>query len=253
MRFFRNIKYYLAKFYIWLIFTKFFPKAKPFSWLFISNLPSALHNAEIAFEEGADGAFLIQMEDLGINDLDEMYKVIHQEFFTWWIGINDSTRPVVNVFDTINPTVSGLWTDDARIMEWPDHQPEADIIQAARSDSKWNGLYFGGVALKGQRPVQNIELAAKIATQYMDVVTTSGRGTGFVPEVEKIRAMKAAIGKHPLGIASGISPDNVHDFTPIADAFLVATSLLEKGTENFDCSRVRDLVQAVRGSTPQKR
>ena len=59
--------------------------------------------------------------------------------------------------------------------------------------------------------------------------------------------MKEAIGDHPLAIASGISLENVEQFLPYSDAFLVATSLLKPGTEDFDPQRVKDLVRAVRG------
>ena len=75
----------------------------------------------------------------------------------------------------------------------------------------------------------------------MDVVTTSGERTGKPPEVTKISDMKNAIGNTPLGIASGISIDNISDYIPIADCFLVASSMLQPGTDNFDRGKVRDL------------
>lgn len=204
-------------------------------------------NAEVAFEAGADGTFLISMEGMPHEKLAKMHEMVRGEYLAWWVGVNFLDVPTVKVFDTLNSNISGVWVDDSAIDEWAEKQVEAEKIQQAREKSGWKGLYFGGVAFKYQREVNNLEKAAQIATKYMDVVTTSGKGTGSAPDVEKIARMKGAIGNFPLGIASGISPDNVHEFKDVADCFIVATSLLVPGTERFDKSRVRDLIQAVRG------
>jgi predicted TIM-barrel enzyme len=63
--------------------------------------------------------------------------------------------------------------------------------------------------------------------------------------VEKIARMKEAIGTHPLAIASGITPENVEQYLPIANCFLVATGISSDFT-TLDPSRVRDLVGRVR-------
>ena len=206
-----------------------------------------LKNAEIAFGAGADGAFLISMQGMQHEELSEMHKLVRSEFSTWWLGVNYLDLPAIKIFDSLNSNIPGVWTDDARISEWVLRQIEAEQIQTARERSRWKGLYFGGVAFKYQRPVKNVELVAQLAAQFMDVVTTSGSRTGSAPENEKISKMKAAIGDTPLAIASGISPDNVRNYLDVADCFLVATSLLTPGKEEFDPSRVKDLVQAVRG------
>ena len=39
-------------------------------------------------------------------------------------------------------------------------------------------LYFGGVAFKYQRPVDDLAEATTKASRFIDVVTTSGAGTG---------------------------------------------------------------------------
>jgi predicted TIM-barrel enzyme len=83
----------------------------------------------------------------------------------------------------------------------------------------------------------------------MDVVTTSGPGTGHAAEVEKIRRMKQALADAPLAIASGIAPENVGHYLPYADAFLVATGISRSFTE-LDATRVRLLVECVRSFSP---
>jgi predicted TIM-barrel enzyme len=78
----------------------------------------------------------------------------------------------------------------------------------------------------------------------MDVITTSGMATGSAPAVEKIRSMREAIGKHPLAIASGMTPENVSQFMPYADAFLVATGI-SKSSYELDPAKVAAFVKAI--------
>jgi predicted TIM-barrel enzyme len=78
----------------------------------------------------------------------------------------------------------------------------------------------------------------------MDVVTTSGPGTGQAAHVEKIRTMKAALGDFPLAIASGITPENVKDYLPFSDCYLVATGISDS-FEELNPDRVRALVNTV--------
>ena len=74
----------------------------------------------------------------------------------------------------------------------------------------------------------------------MDVVTTSGPGTGQVAHVEKIRIMKESLGDFPLAIASGINPDNILEYLSYSDCFLVATGI-SRSFEELDLSLVTEL------------
>jgi predicted TIM-barrel enzyme len=138
-----------------------------------------------------------------------------------------------------------VWVDNAGIDEMADEQTQAERTAAAQAKSGWQGLYFGGVAFKYQRPVANLARAAVLATRYMDVVTTSGSGTGQAAHQEKIRTMKQAVGDFPLAIASGITPENVHRYLGLADCFLVATGISSSWSE-LDPRRVASLVSAAR-------
>ena len=55
------------------------------------------------------------------------------------------------------------------------------------------------------------------------------------------------LGDHPLAIASGITPENVADYLPFADCFLVATGISTR-IEELDAHRTRALIQAVRAA-----
>jgi predicted TIM-barrel enzyme len=148
------------------------------------------------------------------------------------------------VFGAVSGKVSGVWVDNAGVEEAQEQQPYAERVLAARAARVPGCLYFGGVAFKYQRPVEDLEAACQVAARYRDVVTTSGPGTGHAAEVEKIRRMKQALGGTPLGIASGITPENVGDYLPHADCLLVATGISRSFTE-LDPALVLALVQRV--------
>lgn len=219
----------------------------------VQDTEHAIRNAGIAREAGADGVFLISMEGMPYWDLAKIKDQVKEEFSDWWVGVNYLDLRIGSTFEVVEVNTDGVWNDDAKINVQSEGQLIADKVEEIRREAEarggFKGLYFGGVAFKYIKPEvarEDLGLAAKLATRYMDVVTTSGDKTGSAPDVEKIQIMKAAIGEHPLGIASGISPDNVHQFKD-ADAFLVATSILVPNTDEFDPARVKALVEAVRG------
>lgn len=213
----------------------------------VEDMRQTMKNAGIAKKSGADGVFLISMRGMWSDDLLEIQRVVKKEFPAWWVGVNLLGENSANIFSKLDEYVSGLWADNARINEQTESQVEAEAINSARESSNWKGLYFGGVAFKYQRQVSNLSLAARIATRNMDVITTSGPGTGQAADFEKIATIKASVGDFPVAIASGISPENVSIYRDVADCYLVATSLLIPGTEDFDHFRVCDLVQSARG------
>ena len=106
-------------------------------------------------------------------------------------------------------------------------------------------MYFGGVAFKYQRPVNEWAKAARIAVNYMDVVTTSGPATGRPAYLGKIKEMKQAIRNKLLAIASGITPQNIRGYLGVTDCFLVATGI-SKNFWELDTSLVKELVRGVR-------
>jgi predicted TIM-barrel enzyme/protein-tyrosine-phosphatase len=214
----------------------------------LGDARQALRNAGIAYDAGCDGVFLIN-HSVDFASLLAIHREVAAAFQGWWIGVNCLDLDPHEVFAQLPPSVGGVWVDNAFIEEAREEQPAAEAIDAARRHSGWEGLYFGGVAFKYQRPVYELEAAARRAARFMDVVTTSGTGTGIAAQLEKIRAMKSALGTHPLAIASGITPENVHQYLPLADSFLVATGVSRDGGRDFwhfDPDRVAALVSTVR-------
>lgn len=72
-------------------------------------------------------------------------------------------------------------------------------------------------------------------------------GTRQAADYEKIATIKASVGDFPSAIDSGITPENISTWRDAADCYLVASSLLISGTEDFDYSRVSDLIHAAKG------
>lgn len=206
-----------------------------------------LQNAEIAQKEGADGVFLISMKGMPHSKLARVHENLRNEVGDLWIGVNYLDLTAEATFSHLKG-IPGVWIDNAQIDEKNPIQLNAHQIEESRKRSRWKGLYFGGVAFKYQRTVEDLEKAAQIAMRYVDVVTTSGEGTGSAPDIAKIKRMKAALQEAPLAVASGISPENVHNYLEDVDCFLVATQILVPGREEFDPSRMRDLIQIVRSS-----
>lgn len=209
-------------------------------------------NADRAIEAGADGIWLINHHEhvtgQKLVDYADMLTGVYPDL---WVGINRLDEPSRNAFYGLTSAVKGVWTDNAQVDERKAarEQNAAVSIMSARDRSHFRGVYFGGFAFKGQRLVTDLGAGARIATSFMDVVTTSGPQTGTAPSTEKVQSIRDAIGDFPLAVASGISPENVHLFRPYVDAFIVATSIITPRSELelFDPARLRALIQAARG------
>ncbi len=210
----------------------------------VESLDQAEHNAGIAYMAGCDGVFLIN-HGMSVDKLLEIHYVVASNFRNWWVGVNFLGLRPEEVFAKGTRRMAGIWTDNMGIDERAESQLEAEAAQRAREASGWNGLYFGGVAFKYQREVDDLESAARIAARYADVVTTSGPGTGEAASRDKIVRLRNALGDTPLAIASGITPENVGDYLDVADCFLVATGISKSWTE-LDYDRVCQLVDSVR-------
>jgi hypothetical protein len=203
-----------------------------------------LRNAARAFDNGADGVFLINHR-ITEAELSACYDALRSKRPEAWIGLSFLGRGPSDALALMPPDASGLWVGDAGVHEAGGPSPQADAFRAARAARNWAGLYFGGVAFKHQRPVADVAAAAAAAAAAdVDVVTTSGEATGRAAPVEKIAAMKAALGDHPLAVASGVTPENVHRYAGLLDAVLVATGVSDCDAE-LNPARIGRLARAL--------
>lgn len=210
-----------------------------------TSLDQVLRNAGVAVEAGADGVFLIN-HTISSDDLLAYHDVVRGRLPDLWVGLNCLDRRPTWVAE--HPRVRGMWTDNAYVDETMVVQGNAGLIEHRnRTLAGWDGIYFGGVAFKGQRKVRPEHLgdAARHAMRHVDVVTTSGPGTGMAADVDKLRTMRDALGDHPLALASGVTSSNVGQYLPYVDAFLV-TSSISRDFEDLDLALTRQLVEVVR-------
>lgn len=246
----------------------------------VENREQTLRSIEAAVTGGADGCFLIQHREDQVL-LRKMYRAARRDFPNFWTGLNflgkgpasaarlamsqprRERREMLGVGEV--PTPDGLWVDDPLAVEqftWevkscrgprPEefldiHAPEISVHAGYDGNLLPAALYFAGAGFKyqGNKGV-SLEEECRIVMRRSDVVTTSGDRTGQPPTVQKIERIRGAIGPEtPLAIASGVSAENVRQFLPFTQAFLVASSVTGPG-EIADADKVRALVGAARG------
>ena len=188
-------------------------------------------NIEKSANAGADGSFLINHAGISVDELIESYIEFKNYRENFVLGINIlgvSPKEAMDV--AISVSADAFWSDESFVRSYEDYQFESELDWMDEKRKSYKGLYFGGVAFKTQEECTDYEKAAKNAIGHMDVITTSGTGTGIAPEEEKIKIMKNAIGSNKLGIASGVNYDNIDKFK-LADYLLVATGVQDSWTE----------------------
>lgn len=201
----------------------------------------ALEQAALCAGCGADGVFLIWhggcWEDLA-GVASQARRVCS------WVGVNALDLDPVGVFSALVPAaqVDGIWCDDAGVDERAAAQTSAERVDVARAG--FGGLYFGGVAFKYQRHVDDLEAAAMAAVGHMDVLCTSGAGTGSAPTAEHVARL--ATGVLPVAVASGVSAENAAELVAAGARALLVASSLEVEFGRIDAGRLEKLIGAVR-------
>lgn len=208
----------------------------------------ALEAVHVACSLGLKGVFLID-QIMHEDDVLALVREIRDLHHGLWVGVNLLSRSPAEALVTALGgcgTIDGIWSDNAGIDEHRAEQSDAEVFVTARREVSWHGLYFGGVAFKYQRQVAREDLGrvASRAPAYMDVVCTSGPGTGVAADVEKVRGLHGGLGGHALALASGITSQNARDYLPYVQAFLVGTGI-EASLGVLDPKKIESLLQAM--------
>lgn len=212
----------------------------------------ALRAVSVAHSLGVKGVFLI---DQGMSERDvlALARMVRETYPTMWLGINLLSRTAAMSLTVTHNNrgwgIDGIWSDWAGIEEqraMGSSHPEAEAFLNARRAARWNGLYFGGVAFKYQCEVapSDLSAAAEMSIPYMDVLCTSGPGTGHAADIEKVRALRAGLGDHAMALASGVTPENVQIYMPYVQAFLVGTGI-EQQLGVLDPAKIEALLKAM--------
>jgi predicted TIM-barrel enzyme len=211
--------------------------------------PSGLfESVAVAQDAGCDGVFLIN-QGMGTAELLAELPRVKERHSGLWVGVNLLGYDPAEILRLPEASLlDGLWADDAGV-DAMDAGAAAEAQrrwQAARQETGWRGLYFGGTAFKTQAPVPPARLAevGRRAAAFVDVVTTSGPATGRAAPLEKVLRLREALGEHPMALASGVTPENVREMLPHVDAFLVATGI-EQQFGRLDPARTRALADLI--------
>jgi predicted TIM-barrel enzyme len=215
----------------------------------VVNRDQAIHNVSTANQAGAHGAFLISHGQVQAFFLNKIIEAAANAVPGFWLGVNYLDLGAENSFGAVPSTCGGLWVDNPMLVEGNKKQSGGEFINIVRDARELNEiLYFGGVAFKYQQPVKDLAGMVKTAIPYVDVLTTSGPGTGKAADVAKVSTMREAIGAEGLlGLASGVTVENAASFLPFVNTFLVATGINKPGTDDLDPDLTKALADIVRG------
>ena len=111
---------------------------------------------------------------------------------------------------------------------------------------------FADVHVKHAVPLGNwtIEDAARDTVErgLADALIVSGAGTGLAADLADVERVRRTCPATKILLGSGVTLDNVRDFLPVADGFIVASSLKLNGrlSNPVDPKRVAALARALR-------
>lgn len=239
---------------------KKFPESRRLPVIRLQSNTQAVEQAGIAIGAGADGVFIIDHKKSTYEDhaiLADAAREVMDAHPNLWVGVNCLTADAVGSLKFFGEDVGtdGVWSDNA--VNWHSHlertdignleriRPYGGILDEHRQEIK--AVLFGGLAMKGPGYIDDPFEAAtfiEYAKGYVDVVTTSGPGTGIASPIERLRQIRLAMDLgEKLAVASGVDAHNIADQARYADYFLVASSIETKPMSGiFDPKKLRQLM-----------
>ena len=183
--------------------------------------------------------------------------------------INHNTKKNTSKKDNI---LNGLWVDNGGIRLTKQHEKTNKTVGKYAFDLASlrslqfkhykikDFLYFGGIDFKYQGQIRKLsgisggndgyikeisDLGRFASAGFMDIVCTSGAGTGQSADVDKMKAFtKATRDRSLLAVASGVSPENVSNYIGNCDFILIATGV-SYDFHTFDEKKMKALRDAI--------
>jgi predicted TIM-barrel enzyme len=185
----------------------------------------ALRNAKHAADAGCYGVFLIEMN--GSNQaLRPAATSIKSQLPALKVGINFlGVDPLDALQLNVTAGLDMTWTDEqlthSQYEPWDEATGIAECLKSCKPH-----LMFVGVAFKHQAFEPHPKHAANKAVDLGFIPTTSGPATGVPADDHSIAEIRSGLpAKAPLAIASGITPANIAQFSPLVTHILVATGI----------------------------
>lgn len=190
------------------------------------------YNIDILYEyyvqKKIDGIIIINT-NCSLDILFNTLNIMKNKYPDLWIGINILGY---NIFEVLNylteiTMVNGLWIDNSYVTD-KDYQNIPEIIINHFKNISWDGLYFGGTLFKYIKYSGDTNKICSNSIPYMDIITTSGDGTGIPIEINKLQNIYNIIdNKRPIALASGITSDNIDIIKEYVDIFIVGTYIVD--------------------------
>lgn len=203
----------------------------------------ARENAAIASRCGCAGVFLISMDGRD-ERIGPMARELMQAHPGLRVGVNFLTLPAPEALSRAFALgVAATWVDKPGVRS-DAIEPWAAGALASALAARPEHLFFGSVAFKYQRADADPPEASARALTLGMIPTTSGQATGSAPPAAKLAAIRARIGPEaPLGLASGLTPENAGELAPFLTHALVSTGI-SGAPDAFDEALLRRFVAA---------
>lgn len=219
-----------------------------------SLIDGARADIDASFEGGADAVVLIN-EWCSYEQLDQTLAAVRRHYPRASLGVNylgDPSEPygflgsfkIAQIYD-----LQIVWTDFSGVDRIEEREPiDLHTIEMARQAQNGERFFYcSGVHMKYSKlrdPGKAIEQSALQAMGWVDGVILTGAKTGVPCDPENLKKARAVLGNYPLGVASGVSPENVHSIQEWADFYLVASSL-QDAKKRIVRARVESLRSAL--------
>lgn len=217
-------------------------------------------NVEVAKNNNADGVFLIShnvMTTYNFEAVVARYAQYHSSE-NFKIGANFLNLSNIEALEkAVDFGLDMLWVDNAGCDDCESLEAMENAFDFFHRTSELDGdmkvQIFGGVHFKYQ-PKSSIEKSVFEVWKLMMIPTLSGSGTGKVADIElikkayeKVLQVKSLVfTKFSLAIASGVSIENVDEYLPYINHFLVASSILDEKDERlFDEEKLKILCETI--------
>lgn len=199
----------------------------------------SMYNAEMCAKNNAYGLFVISMEGDNLG-LAALAKRIKNSFPQLKVGINLlGYTAIESIYEGLNYSLDMTWSDSP-VVTGSSISNEAKLIQKELNATEH--LFFNSVAFKYQRVEKDVAQAVLNSQSLGFIPITSGEATGKAADLSKLKTMKEALKDYPLGIASGLTPDNVFEYIPFIEYGLVATGI-SKDFHTFDEFKLKDIIK----------
>lgn len=181
-----------------------------------------LEQAKIVSDSKAFGIFLISMT--GDNEhLPMLAKVIKSRYPHLKLGTNllgNTALETVKI--NLDFELDMSWSDEP-ILHGDNISPDAIEISEIIKNS--HHLFFNSVAFKYQKIDPKPEVSTINSYNLGFIPTTSGEATGKAANLDKISKMAEALQVKKMGLASGLTPNNIKDYFPYIEYGLVSTGI----------------------------